>query len=279
MNLKMQIDKAQSFRRMHDRSRPLLLPNAWDAGSARVFARLGFVAVATTSGGVAWSLGHADGEHAPFDEVVAVARRIARAVDLPVTVDMEAGYGDTPEAIAESVRRMIDAGAVGINIEDGVDASGALRDVAAAAGRIHAARTAAVTSGVPIVINARTDAYLLEYGAGDAERFAETVRRAKAYLVAGADCIYPIGVADAATIAALVKAIDAPINVGARPGVPGVAELAGLGVARVSTATRFALVALSAVEGAAKELLEGGRFECLVSRLGHADMQRLFGAG
>jgi hypothetical protein len=179
MNSEAQIRKAQAFRKMHDRTKVLVLPNAWDAVTARLFARLGFAAVATTSGGVAWSLGYADGEHAPLDEVVAASARIAHAIDLPVSVDLEAGYGTTPEAVADAVRAIIEAGAVGINLEDGLHVSGALRGLDAAADRIRAAREAAVAAGVPLLINARTDTYLLKYGADDSERFDETVRRAR----------------------------------------------------------------------------------------------------
>lgn len=232
-------------------------------------------AVATTSGGVAWSLGYADGERAPRAEVIAATARIARAVAVPVTADIEAGYGDTPSAVADTVSAVIAAGAVGINLEDGLP-DGALRDMDAAAQRIQAARAAATTAGVPVVINARIDTYARSFGANASERFEETVRRARAYLAAGADCIFPIGLADAATLAALVKAVDAPVNVAARPGMPDVAELGRLGVARVSTATRFATLALSAVEGAAKKLFASGRFDTLASTLGHADAQRLF---
>jgi 2-methylisocitrate lyase-like PEP mutase family enzyme len=276
MNSEAQIGKALAFRKMHDRARILVLPNAWDAVTARLFARLGFAAVATTSGGVAWSLGYADGEHAPFDQVVAASARIAHAVDLPVSVDLETGYGTTPEAVAGAVRAIVEAGAVGINLEDGLHAPGALRGLDAAADRIRAAREAAAAAGVPLLINARTDTYLLKYGASDSERFDETVRRARAYLAAGADCIYPIGLGDGATLQALVKALDAPINVAARPGIPNLTELARLGVARVSTATRFATLALSAVERAAKELRASGSFECLETALIHPDVQRLF---
>jgi 2-methylisocitrate lyase-like PEP mutase family enzyme len=276
MDLEVQIQKARALRKMHDRSDILVLPNAWDAVTARLFARLGFAAIATTSGGVAWSLGYPDGEQAPLREVVTASGRIARAVDLPVTVDMEAGYGTTPEAVADAVRAVIAAGAVGINLEDGLHASATLRALGAAVERLRAAVDAAAVAGVPIVINARTDTYLLKYGASDGERFEETVRRAKAYLAAGADCIYPIGLGDAATIAALVKTLDAPINVAPRPGVPAVAELARLGVARVSTATRFATLALSAVERAARKLRASGRFECLDAALTYPDVQRLF---
>ncbi|MFI4969620.1 MAG: isocitrate lyase/phosphoenolpyruvate mutase family protein [Lysobacterales bacterium] len=275
MNHASGIDQANAFRAMHDRTRVLVLPNAWDAGSARLFEQLGFAAIATTSAGVAWSLGYADGERAPLAEVVAATARIVRTVALPVSVDIEAGYGDTAAQVADSVRAIIGAGAVGINLEDGVH-HGMLRDAVDAARRIEAARHAAVGAGVPIVINARTDTYLLDVGASPAERFDDTVQRARNYLAAGADCIYPIGVADRATIAALVEAIDASVNIGARPGVPDLADLARLGVARVSTATRLATVALSAARDAAAALLASGRFDGLVATLGHADAQHLF---
>ena len=275
MDIDTQFRKAEAFRKMHDRSSVLLLPNAWDGVSARIFAGLGFAAIATTSGGVAWSLGYADGEQAPLAEVVTATARIARVVDVPVTADIEAGYGATPEDVARTVRAIVEAGAVGINLEDGMPAGG-LRDVETAAQRIRAARAAASEAGVPVVINARTDTYMQKFGANDSERFDETVRRARAYLKAGADCIYPIGLGDAATLAALVKALDAPINVAARPGMPGVAELGRLGIARISTATRFATLAWSAVESAARQLRDSGDFEGLQATLTHPQVQRFF---
>lgn len=275
MDKRIQIERVARFRALHDRRQVLLLPNAWDAGSARVFADLGFAAIATTSGGVAWSLGYADGEQAPLAEVVAATRRIAHATALPVSADIESGYGDTPAAVAASVRSVIDAGVAGINLEDGVRHA-ALRDVDDAARRIAAAREAARAAGVPIVINARIDAWLLGVGANDAERIDETVRRARAYLAAGADCIYPIGLAERAAIAALTAAIDAPLNIGAWPGLPDLAELGRLGVARVSTATRLATLALSAAREAARALRSSGRFDALDAPFGYPDAQRLF---
>ena len=269
------IARAEQFRALHDRRRPLLLPNAWDAGSACVFADLGFAAIATTSGGVAWSLGYADGEQAPLDEVVAATRRIVRATTLPVSADFEAGFGDTPEAVATNVRAIIDAGVAGINLEDGVRHV-ALREVDDAARRIAAARQAAHAAGVPIVINARVDVWICRTAMNDADRVDEAVRRARAYLAAGADCIYPIGLTDRGQIAALVAAIDAPINVGAWPGQPDVAELGRLGVARVSTATRLVAVAYAAARDAARALRETGRYDALDASFGYPDMQRLF---
>lgn len=268
-----QVAKAQAFRKMHDRSGVLLLPNAWDAGSARLFASRGFAAIATTSGGVAWSLGYADGEQAPLDEVLAAIARIARVTALPVTADIEAGYGETAAAVGETVRAVIEAGAVGINLEDSL--RGGLRDVAGAAARIAAARAAGADAGVPIVINARVDAWIRP-AKDDAARFADAVNRARAYLAAGADCVYPIGLGDIAVLEAFVRELDAPVNVGARPGLPGLNELARIGVARVSMATRLATIALGAADAAAQAVRSSGGFDRLESTLGHADAQRLF---
>ena len=267
--------RAERFRALHDRRRVLLLPNAWDAGSARLFAELGFAAVATTSGGVAWSLGYADGEALPLAEVLAVVRRMVRVTPVPLSVDFEAGYGATPQAVQGSVRAVIDAGAAGINIEDGINHQ-RLRTPGDAALRIAAARDAARQAGVPIVINARIDLWMLPGDASEAQRIDEAVRRAHAYLAAGADCIYPIGVTDPASIRALARAIDAPINVGARPGLPDLAELARLGVARVSTATRLATLAYSSVRDAARAVQAHGRWDGLNAPFNYPDMQRLF---
>lgn len=276
MKRETQINLAQTFRHMHDRSRVLLLPNCWDAGSARLFAQRGFAAIATTSAGVAWSLGYADGECAPLAEVLAAVARITRVVDVPVTADIETGYGATPTDVTATVRAVIAAGAVGINIEDGMPGHGPLRDAAAAAARVRAARIAAQESGVPIVINARVD-HWMQHGDGDpAARLADAIERARAYLAAGADCIYPIGLADAATLAALVVAIDAPVNVAAGPAMPGLRELETIGVARVSTATRFATVALGAVDHAVAEMRASGGFAALAADFSYADAQQLF---
>ncbi|HET7260974.1 MAG TPA: isocitrate lyase/phosphoenolpyruvate mutase family protein [Casimicrobiaceae bacterium] len=275
MDRREQVERARRFRALHDRRHVLLLPNAWDAASARAFADLGFEAIATTSGGMAWSLGYADGERAPLDEVLDAVRRIVRVTPLPVSVDFEAGYGASPEAVAASVRAMIDAGAVGINLEDGIRHE-VLRDIDDAARRIAAAREAAREAAVPIVINARVDTWIVGGDAADAERIDETLRRARAYLAAGADCIYPIALARPDVIARLCADIDAPVNIGARADLPDLAELGRLGVARVSTATRLATLALSAARDAAQRLRQSGRFDSLDAAFGYADAQRLF---
>jgi 2-methylisocitrate lyase-like PEP mutase family enzyme len=273
-----QAQRAEAFRRRHHQAPLLLLPNAWDALSARLFVAAGFEAVATTSGGLAWALGYPDGEKAPWGEVVAATARIVRVAGAaPVTADIEAGYAETPEALMRSVGEIIGAGAVGVNLEDGIPGNHAapLRPVAAAAERIRAARAAAQSAGVPIVVNARTDLYLRD-AADEAARFVETVERGKAYLAAGADCVYPIGLRDPATIGRLVEALAAPINIVIRAGAPSVAELAELGVARASTATSLTLATMAAIRGAAEALRAAGRFAPPAGMPTHAEAQRLF---
>ncbi len=276
MNAAEQAQLAEHFRNLHRGPSLLLLPNAWDAISARIFAAAGFPAVATTSGGVSWALGYADGEEAPWAEVVAATARIVRAAAVPVTADIEAGFGDTPEAVANSVAEIIRAGAVGVNLEDGTPRGAApIRTVADAGERIRAAREAARTAAVPIVINARTDLYLRNIG-DPATRFEESVERGRAYLTAGADCFYPITLRDPETIGRLVKALAAPININVRAGLPSVAELEALGVARASTASAIALMAAATTRQIAEELKASGRFDALNPAMSQADAQRLF---
>ncbi|MGC2199864.1 MAG: isocitrate lyase/phosphoenolpyruvate mutase family protein [Stellaceae bacterium] len=276
MNRAEQAQQAEFFRNKHCGPRLLLLPNAWDALSARVFVAAGFDAIATTSGGVAWSLGYADGEQTPWTEVVAATARIVRVARVPVTADIEAGYGDTPDAVMASVADIIGAGAVGVNLEDGILRGAVpIRSVADAADRIRAAREAAKAAAVPIVINARTDLYLRNIG-DEASRFEQAVERGRAYLAAGADCFYPITLRDPATIGRLVKALGAPININVRAGSPSVAELEALGVARASTASQVALMAMSLTRQIADELRQTGRFDKLAPEMAQPDAQRLF---
>jgi 2-methylisocitrate lyase-like PEP mutase family enzyme len=275
MNPAEQAQQAELFRGKHRGPRLLLLPNAWDAMSARVFVAAGFDAIATTSGGVAWSLGYADGEQAPWNAVVAATARIVRAAKAPVTADVEAGYGETPDAVMRSVADIIGAGAVGVNLEDGTPGQVPIRSLADAADRVRAAREAAKAAAVPIVINARTDLYLRNIG-DEASRFDETVERGRAYLAAGADCIYPITLRDPATIGRLVKALRSPININVTAGLPSVAEFEALGVARASTASQVALMAMSMTRQVAEELRATGRFDTLAPAMAQADAQRLF---
>jgi 2-methylisocitrate lyase-like PEP mutase family enzyme len=222
--------KAEALRRLHDDM--ALLPNAWDAASARAFAELGFDALATTSSGVSASLGYGDREETPVDEMFAAVARIAGSVDVPVTADLEAGYGLSPE---ELVDRMLDAGAVGLNLEDTDHGAGGktLVDAGEHAARLAAVKEAARLRGVDVVLNARVDVHLRQVGEEGDARLAEALRRARLYLEAGADTVYPIFVNDEPTIAAFV-ALGAPVNVLFLPDGPSIATLHELGVRRVS---------------------------------------------
>lgn len=277
MNKADQAALAAAFRARHKRRPVLLLPNAWDPPSAALFAAAGFEALATTSAGVAWAIGYPDGEVAPWDEVVAATRRIARVTRLPVTADIEAGYGATPEAVAAHVADIIAAGVVGINLEDGLHGKTPIRSIEDAAARIAAARAAADRAGVPIVINARSDLYHLASvrGAGN-DPFDETVARCRAYLAAGADCVYTFGVRDPKTIAALTAAIDAPINITGRPGMPDAAALGRLGVARITIAAAPTLVTMSTIRALAETLHASGGFDGLAATMKRPEAQQLF---
>lgn len=273
--IRIQKEKAEAFRKLHLTGKPFLLPNAWDAMSARLFAARDFPAVATTSGGVAWSLGYSDGEQAPWEEILGALQRMIRGLDCPLTVDLEAGYGASPELVAKSVGEVMAAGAVGINLEDGIHQPGKLRDLEESVAALRAARAAGEEAGVPIVINARVDTYLSGYGEDEKARFDETVRRAKAYLAAGADCIYPITLSNATVLGELAKAIQCPINVNASPALPSMAELERLGVVRVSTATGLTMIAYGAALDAALQVQGSGQFDCLKLNLDRVELQKL----
>jgi 2-methylisocitrate lyase-like PEP mutase family enzyme len=267
---------AETFRQAHRSPPLLLLPNAWDAMSARQFEAAGFGAVATTSGGVAWDLGFPDGEGAPWPEVVAATKRMVDAVRVPVTADIETGYGDTPDQVGQHATEILQTGVVGFNIEDGTPSPDKpVRTIEDASARIGAARAAATTVGIPAIINARVDLYIKNVG-DPASRFAETVRRGKAYLAAGADCIYPFGLADAEIIERLVKALDgAPVNIVARPDTP-VAALERIGVARISIASGATLAVMSMIKQIGEELYASRRFGMLKHSMTRPEAQALF---
>jgi 2-methylisocitrate lyase-like PEP mutase family enzyme len=233
-------EAAEQLRALHRGPAPLVLPNVWDGATARAVAEAGFPAVATTSSGVSASLGWADGEQTPVDEVFWAIGRIARCVEVPLTADIESGYGLRPDEI---VARMLAAGAVGCNLEDTdhTTSGHTLRDANQQAERLSAFKQAARAAGVDIVLNARVDVFLRQPGAGQAgSPIDEAVGRARLYLEAGADCIFPIGAPDEATIVTLVADIPGPVNViaGFR-GAPGVSRLQELGVRRISYAGRL----------------------------------------
>src|SRR5438128_11784948 len=236
MDLPTQRERAAALRRLHQGPGILLLPNVWDVASARLVETAGFPAVATSSAGVAFVLGYPDGERISREEMAEWVGRIARRVSVPVSADMEAGYGPTPDDAAATARAVIKAGAVGMNLEDapppGPGGEGKLMDQALPVERIRAAREAAAAAGVAIVINARTDVFLAAVGE-PATRLAHAVRRLAAYRDAGADCLFAPGVCDAATIGALVRELGAPVNILAGKGCPPIPELARLGVRRL----------------------------------------------
>ena len=222
------------LRSLHRPGAPLLLPNAWDVATARAVVAAGFPVVATTSGGVAATLGYEDHEGAPGHEMLAAAARIARAVDVPVTVDAEAGYGMEPAGLVAALR---DVGAAGCNLEDSDYAARGLRDPDRHAEWLGAVRQAASDDGYPLVINARVDVFLGPFlaGAGTQEELVpEALRRANAYLEAGVDCVYPITLWEADALRQFTSEVRGPVNVVRLPQAPSLAELAALGVARVS---------------------------------------------
>lgn len=254
------IDKAQVLRDLHKAPPILVLPNAWDAVSARIFQAEGFRAIATTSAGVAATLGYPDGGIVSSHEMIEAIGRIARAVDVPVTADIEHAYGATPSAVADNVLRVVAAGAVGINIEDCVPGTPELEPLKLQTDKIATIVKATNTAGVRIVINARTDVYLRAIGAPEA-RLGVAIERGKAFLAAGADCVFVPGVRDADTIRSLVEGIGGPINILAVKGAPTIAQLEALGVARVSVGSGPHRATLALTRDIARELKTKGTYE------------------
>lgn len=258
------IAKAERLRALHVPGRPLVLPNVWDAGSAKLIAAEGFPASATTSAGIAFSYGYADGEAIPRATMMEAVARIARAVSVPVTADVETGYGPKPEDVAATVNDLVAAGVAGGNFEDSGGRLGtALLPVEQACARIAAARRAADAAGVPFVVNARTDALIRVNDRAAA--VDEAIARLNAYRRAGADCLFAPFTADPAVIGRLAKSVDGPLNIILAPTIT-VAEMAALGVARISLGGHLARAALGIARRAARELKEHGT--CAFAREG-----------
>ncbi|WDV55837.1 isocitrate lyase/phosphoenolpyruvate mutase family protein [Streptomyces coeruleorubidus] len=272
-----QTDRALAFGALHVPGTPLVLPNAWDAVSARLVEDAGAAAVATTGAGLVWALGAPDGERVDRATALAAVARIAEAVTVPVTADIESGYAEDTEGVADTVRAVLAAGAVGVNIEDalyGAGAGGPLRDVGEQAERIAAVREASDAAGVPLFVNARTDTFLS--GAGGVDL---TLERAAAFRSAGADGIFVPGAVDPGIVKELVNGVDGPLNVMAGPGAPTVAELAALGVARVSVGSGVAQAAHALVRRAARELLDTGTYRSLADGLDYGEINALLERG
>jgi 2-methylisocitrate lyase-like PEP mutase family enzyme len=256
-----QKEKAQLFRSFHTDPSMLVLPNAWDAASARVYELAGFPAVATTSSGVAAVYGRRDGQLISREELVATTTSMAKSVACPVSVDAESGYGRNTTEVVETVRAIIEAGAVGINIEDSSKGAGeSLVDVEYQVELLQVLRQLGESLNIPFVINARVDVFILQAGEPGG-RGEQAIKRGNAYLQAGADCIYPIGPSDKETVTTLVQGIQGPVNILVGPKSPTLPELASLGVARVSFGSALMRAALGQLRLISQELRAQGTYQ------------------
>jgi 2-methylisocitrate lyase-like PEP mutase family enzyme len=267
--------KAETFRALHHGGNPLLLVNVWDLASARIIEEAGFSAVATTSAGIAFSEGQPDGQNIHADRMFARIAQIASAVCVPVTADVEAGYGDDPEGASRTTRNLIFAGAVGMNFEDATgDAERPLADLSWQLEGIRAVRETAAKFDVAVVLNARTDVYLLQVGEA-AKRYDAALRRLQAFRDAGADCVFVPGLRDAPTIGRLVTELNCPVNILAGPGSPSVAELAGLGVKRISLGSGPMRSSLGLLRRLAEEFQTRGTYVALEGAPSYAEINEL----
>jgi 2-methylisocitrate lyase-like PEP mutase family enzyme len=271
----LQKSNTEAFRKMH-RGRLLLLPNVWDVASARIIEESGFGAIATTSAGIAFALGYPDGQRISRQEMLAVVGRIAAAVQVPVTADVEAGYGNRPEDAALTARAVIEAGAVGMNLEDTTDrAEDPLLDLSLQVEKIKAVLEETQRTGVRIVLNARTDVYLLQVGPAE-RRYELALKRLAAFRDAGADCLFVPGVRDSETIRRFVD-LQYPMNILAGPGSPSIPELEKLGVARVSLGSAPMRATLGLLRRMAEELKGSGTYRTMEAAPSHADVNRMMG--
>jgi 2-methylisocitrate lyase-like PEP mutase family enzyme len=276
MNSSAERAKAIALRELHRGPKMLVLPNAWDCVSARIFEEAGFPAIATTSGGVAAVLGYADGQQISAREMLQLCGRIAQTVSVPVTADLEAGYGTSPKEIADVMREAIDLGIVGANIEDGRGPNQPLAEISQQVEIIQAIREAANACDVPFVLNARVDVYLRGNG-DDTSRFEQTIQRATTYRDAGADCIFPIGLRDRDTIARLVRELRCPVNIMAGHGAPTIPALEKIGVARVTFGSGLMRATLPFVQKIARELRESVESDLLEqTEFSHVAVNQLF---
>jgi 2-methylisocitrate lyase-like PEP mutase family enzyme len=268
-----QAAKANLFRNLHRGPKILVLPNAWDVASARILENAGIAAIATTSAGVAFTLGYPDGQKISRGEMLSVVARIAAKVKIPVTADVEAGYGNRPEDAALTARAVIEAGAVGLNLEDRTD-DRRLVDLSLQLEKIAAVRETSRMMGVPLVLNARTDVYLLELGKAES-RFAETLNRLIAFREAGADCLFAPGIRDLEVISRLVRELQNPLNILCGPGSPSIPELQRIGVARVSLGSSTMRATLGLVQRMAQELQTTGTYGSLEGAPSHTEVNRM----
>jgi len=261
---------AEAFRQLHKNSTPLLLANAWDAGSARIIEMQGAKAIATTSAGVAWALGYPDGYKLPIEELTRVTANIARTIRIPLSVDVENGYADEVDDVGHVLTPIFESGAVGINIEDGKQAPALL------AAKIERVKTTAGKLGIDVFVNARTDVYLQGL-VREEQRLEETIKRAKLYRNAGADGLFVPALTEANPICAIVEATDLPLNLLARPGLPDAAGLGKLGVRRLSAGSTISAAACQIVADLAKDFLETGNSAgVLKNNMPYSQLQSMF---
>jgi 2-methylisocitrate lyase-like PEP mutase family enzyme len=267
--------KAETFRAMHMGETPVLLANVWDVASARIVEDTGLPAIATTSAGIAFAQGYPDGQKILGAEMIAAIARIVDAVNVPVTADVEAGYGHRPEDAAKTAANVIQSGAVGMNFEDATgDSSHPLTDLPLQLERIRAIRETAGKLAVPLVLNARTDVYLLQIGE-PAKRYDEAIRRLVAFRDAGADCVFVPGVRDVETIKRVVADLKCPVNILAVAGSPSVSELVQMGVKRVSLGSGPMRAAMGLLRRVAEELKTAGTYDQIEGAPSHAEMNEL----
>lgn len=265
-------EKAERLRSLHTRSEPLVLPNVWNPIGARILSKKGSPAVATASAAISASLGYQDGEKIKRATLIDLIGRIAHSVDVPVTADIEAGYGETLSELAETAAQVLDAGIAGVNIEDSLDGGGTLRPVEEQCRRISTLREVADRQGVHLVINARVDSYLPSLFISCAEATEEAVTRARAYAEAGADCIYPMGPGDEATVRTLRARISSPLNILASPTAAPLQLLREIGVNRVSFGPFVFRSCLRRFEEIADALLTTGDYACFSDMLSRAEV-------
>jgi 2-methylisocitrate lyase-like PEP mutase family enzyme len=266
-----QKEKAKLFLKYHQNKEILVLLNSWDIGSSKLIEASGYKAIATTSMGIAASLGYPDCQIIQLSEMIEVITGIVKAVQVPVTVDIEAGYGNNLNEIIDSVKKFIATGIVGVNIEDSLDLSPVLIDETEFCERISAIRALSNSLGFHLVINARTDSFYTSSGS-TREKLSESIKRGNKYREAGADCIFVQPVSDKETISKLVKEINAPINILANPTIgagvtPSIRELQDLGVARVSLGSGLMKATLALIKKVADELFEKGTYNILLDTL------------
>jgi len=261
---------AQRFRELHAPGQLLRLPNAWDAGSARLVEASGATAIATTSAGLAWSRGYPDGDVLPARVLAAAVAEIARVISIPLSTDFEGGYSDDPRAVGEAIAALLDAGVVGINLEDGA----ASVDLTCA--KIEAVKQAAARAGVDLFVNARTDVFLRRLVPPE-RAVAESIERGRRYQAAGCDGFFVPKVTDLAQMRVIADAVALPLNVLVMPGLAPVAELQSAGVRRVSAGSGIAAAAYGVAQRATKQFLEDGRYDAMFeTRIDYGAMNALF---